>query len=76
MEDIALIRGISNSFQKGDHDHIETSPLICITNESTVLVSFYMIGTSVMKEFNPTKHLSWMCVYTYTYIYIYIYIYI
>ena len=27
--------------------HIETSPLICTTNQWT---SFYMIGTSVMKE--------------------------
>ena len=29
--------------------HIETSPLICRTNQWT---GFYMIGTSVMKELN------------------------
>ena len=36
-------------FHVGDHYHIETSPLICFTNQWT---GFYMIRTSIIKEFN------------------------
>ena len=32
--------------------HVETSPLICLTNQWT---GFYMIGTSAMQELNRWK---------------------
>ena len=38
-------------FKDGGHYHIENSPLICSANQWT---SFYIIGTSVMKELNRT----------------------
>ena len=42
---------LAGVFHDGVLDNIETSPLICSENQKT---DFYIIGTSVMKEFRLT----------------------
>ena len=50
------MRHTGNSlFPDGSPYQIETSPLNCSTNQST---GFYIIGTSVMKEFMSLRRLT------------------